>query len=202
MNYTEIKALALSYSDRTDTDTADKMDDFLLVAESRINRSLRTLEMSTRATVTMVADQEYYGLPDLFAGMRDVEIRESTSTKGYSCSYLAPVQMNAKTVDDGCYYYTIIADQLQIFPAQDGKVLELVYYKRLTPLSTTDTTNWLSDRYPDVYLFALMTEIESFVKSADSAMLWEQRYKAAITEIETEDQLDRWSGTPMTVKVA
>jgi len=201
VNYEEIKDTALQYSDRTDADIVTKMDAFLRIVESRINRNLRIMQMSTRSIVLTVDEQHYFGLPSLFAGVRDIEVREKEAVKGQTCVYASPEQMNSKSVNDGCIYYTIVANQIQLFPPQDDKVLEIIYYQRLTPLSTEDDTNWLSDRYPDVYVFALLVEIGSFVKNAAGAQLWNERMSSAITEIQDEDAVDRWSGSALTIKV-
>ena len=63
MNYADIVDLALSYSDRQDSEVVDRMDQFIKIMESRTNRALRTFDMSIRAQLVMVPGQFYYGLP-------------------------------------------------------------------------------------------------------------------------------------------
>jgi len=201
MNYTEIINTALQYSDREDADIVNNMDSFLRVVESRINRNVRVMQMSTRSIVLTVEDQHYFGLPKLFAGIRDIEIRNKDAIKGETCVYASPEQMNNHSADSGRIYYTIVANQIQISPPQDDKVLEIVYYQRLTPLSESDNNNWLSERYPDCYIFALLVEIEAFVKNMEGIQMWEQRLQATISELRDEDSTDRWSGTAMTIKL-
>ena len=101
MNYAEIVALALSYADRTDAEVANRVDDFLRVVESRINRVLKTMDMSTRTTTITITDKEYYTLPDDFAGMRDIEIREAASSYKTTLQYLNPEQLNNISGLDG-----------------------------------------------------------------------------------------------------
>ena len=203
MNYTEIINLALSYADRTDSDITNRMGDFISIVEARINRAIRVNQMATRSLIITVKGQEQFGLPKGFAGIRDIEVREKDATKGLTAQYLNPEQMNgAKKVDfGGNIYYTIMANQIQLFPPQDDKVLEIVYYKRLETIDEFNQTNWLSDRYPDCYIFGLIVEIESFVKNPTGAEMGNQRFESALAEISHEDQIDRWSGTPLTIKV-
>jgi len=194
MNYDEVTAMALAYSDRSsDQELIANMGNFVIMAESRINRGLRVLEMTIRTTIETQADQIYYGLPSGFAGMRDIQIGNETGV------YLSPEQMNDLTDTTTGLFYTIIANQLQIYPAQSDSVMELVYYQRLPNLQANET-NWLSDRHPDCYVFAIMVEIESFVKSQDGATLWKSRLESTMAEITNEDGIDRWSGTAMTIK--
>ena len=203
MNYTEIINLALSYSDRTDSDITARMGDFVHIVEARINRAIRVNQMSTRSIVVTLKDQQYIGLPKDFAGIRDIEVKEKTAVKGTTVHYINPEQMNGAVQVDGSgnIYYTIISNQIQLFPAQDDKLLEIVYYRLLDHLDIGNDTNWLSLRYPDCYVFGLIVEIESFVKNPTGAEMWNKRFESALAEISHEDQIDRWSGTPLTIKV-
>ena len=99
-------------------------------------------------------------------------------------------------------FYCILADQINVFPPQDGLVMELTYYQNLTPLSTSDPVSWLSDSNPDLYLFGLLVEISSFIKNPEAKAVWEGRYLGAIDELQDEDSGDRWSGTPLQITLS
>lgn len=205
MDYNDIVVLALSYSDREDTEVSDRMDNFISMVESKINRVLRVSKMSMRATLNMVnvgSSQEYLSLPSDFGGIRDIELRNGTTR--CTLKYLSPEQMNQLITSQNTtasIYYTITAQQFQIYPTQDDGFLEIVYYQKLIPLSLTDTNNWMSTYNPDGYVFGLLVEISSFAKDADAAALWKARFDEVLAEIETEDSTDRWSGTSLEVRV-
>jgi hypothetical protein len=201
MNYTELKALALAYSDREDTEVINRIDDFLRVVEARLSRKLKVGEMSTRSITNTIAGDEYYSLPDDFAGLRDIEIKDSiTSTEKTTLKYVTPEKSNYySSVNMPGIYYTIVANQIQLIPAQQDNIMEVIYYKKLTPLSAAAPTNWLSINFPDCYLFGIMTEICAFVKDSESAKLWDARYVEAITEIEYDDKMTRWSGPSLQI---
>lgn len=200
MTYTEIIALAKSYADRFDTEVADNMDGFMRIVESRINRYLKTQKMSARLAITVVTDQELYDLPADFDGLRSIEV---TATSGDSVTpkFFTPEQINnrVESTNNGIAY-SIIANQLQIQPAQSDATIELVYYQTLLPLTSTVATNWLGDDYPDCYVFGLLVEINSFVKDPITATAWDARFKESREEIDLNDQLSRWSGTPLQIK--
>ena len=205
MDYNEIIDLALSYADRTDSDIVSRMPDFVLIVEARIGRALRVNQMSTRSLILSEGDRNRFGLPVDFGGVRDVKIREVGEQQGITAHYLNPEQSNNFDSDShDSYAYTIMANQIQIYPTPpEGTVLEIVYYKLLTHLKDEidHRSNWLSEQYPDCYVFGLIVEIESFVKNARGAEMWNARLSSAITDIGKMDQIDRWSGTPLTVKV-
>ena len=85
-------------------------------------------------------------------------------------------------------------------PPADNLVLEIVYYRKVPHLSDTKLDNWLSIDFPDVYVFGLMVEINSFVKDAQSTELWDIRFRNSMDELENYDQLTRWSGTALTMR--
>ena len=206
MNYAEIKALAISYSDRNDVEIAANIDSFIRVAESRINRVLKTQKMETRISIPTIAEQEYYDLPENFGGLRAIEIRATNDDRTrYTLAYISPEQMNNRSShsDDGTYkiYYTIIANQIQIMPPQDDKIMELVYYKLITALDSTNTENWISTTYPDLYLFGILVEITSFVKDETAAGLWNSRFTSTLDEITLDDDKVSWSGTSLQARI-
>ena len=203
MTYDEIVNLALSYADRAkDPEVANNMDNFIRIVESRLNYKLKIQKMAARATLNTVENQLYYGLPPDFAGMRDIEIREASDSLAITTLvYCSPEQMNAivgKSSD--IYYYTIIADQLQISQSPDNHLLEIVYYRKVPNLNDIDDTNWVSEEYPDLYVFGLQVEINSFIKDAEAAALWDNRFKEKLAEIINDDQVTRWSGTSLVIK--
>ena len=202
MNYQTIVDLALSYADREDVEVVNRMDGFLRMVESRINKRIQTWKMTSRAVIDMVSGQEYYGLPCDFSGMRDIEVYPSDSgTDRITPCYLNPEQMNTAILNGSdAVSYTIIADQIHITPQDDGKVLEIVYYANLPELSASLVTNWLSSDNPDIYVFGLLVEINSFVKDGDAASIWNARFMDELDSLQLEDQQLRWSGTPLVIR--
>jgi hypothetical protein len=95
-------------------------------------------------------------------------------------------------------FYNIIAGQLVIQPViDDTYILEIVYYGKLIPLSVIVTDNWVSTNHPDVYVFGLMTEINSFMKDGVSADAWNARFTQAVSEITSADERLIFSGPPL-----
>lgn len=196
MNYTEIKEISLAYADREDEEVISKIDTFLRVVEAKLNRELKVRQMSVRTVTTTSEDQEYFSLPPEFGGIRDIEIKDGIdSTKRLTGQYLAPEMFNklsGKTSSK--LYYTFIANQLQITPPQKDKILELIYYKKVPRLDSANASNWISEDYPDCYIFGVLAEISAFVKSRDAFLLWDERYKGVVDSMINEDSKVRWSG--------
>jgi hypothetical protein len=202
MNYSEIVDLSLGYADRQDTDVTSRIDLFMRVAEARINRTLMTLDMSCRAKTPMSSTTEYYSLPPNYSVMRSIKvIDETNSDSRVTLLQVNPEQM-ANLVNNGetqfpCY--TVISGNIHVQPFYDSThSLEIDYFQTLPPLSTSITTNWLSDSNPDVYVFGILVEINSFIKDAEASALWDGRFQQAMSEITMNDAKSTWSGTSLT----
>jgi hypothetical protein len=202
MNYSEIVDLTLGYADRQDTEVTSRMDLFMRVTESRINRLLMTLDMSSRAKTVMDATKEYYPLPSDYSVMRSIKVIDNNN----SASRVTLLQVNDEQMsnlvnngDTQLPCYTIISGDIHVQPFFDSDhSLEINYFKTIPPLSTSIANNWLSDSNPDAYVFGLLVEINSFVKDAEASALWDGRFQQAISEITTQDAKSTWSGTSLT----
>ncbi len=203
MNYNEITTIALSYADRKDAEVINRIDDFIKVTEARINRDLEVGKQVARATLAVSPTQSYYGLPDDFNGLRDIQLNLGDEIR--TMYYRTPEEMNdlvsnenAQTLEQ--VYYSIIANQLQIAPIQMTGTLEITYYRRVPNLNSNDDTNWLSQSDPDCYIFGILVEISAFTKDADALAVWDARFKEALATMLDLDARSRWSGTPMQMR--
>jgi hypothetical protein len=202
MNYADIVSLTLGYADRQDTEVTSRIDLFMRVTEARINRLLMTLDMSCRATTPMSSITEYYSLPINYSVMRSIKVIDNNNSKSrVTLLQVNPEQM-ANIINNGetqfpCY--TVISGDIHVQPFYDNThSLEIDYFQTLPPLSTSITTNWLSDSNPDTYIFGLLVEINSFIKDANSATMWDARFNQALSEITNNDSKSTWSGTSLT----
>jgi hypothetical protein len=207
MDYLDIKDAAKAYCDRYDDELESAIPYFMRVVESKVNSALKTGEQSVRSQIYLEVDQEYYGLPDDWAGFRDVERLSPGQRTGTTLSYLAPEAMNKinqKYYDHRRHpYYTVIANQIQVSAPATGsdEILEVVYYQKVPRLSSDQQSNWLSERAPDVYIFGLCSEISAFAKDEVLFQGYDFRFKEALSQLTQDDQVTRWSGPSLQVQV-
>ena len=203
MIYSEIKDVALAYSMRKDQETVEMMDSFLLMVESKMNRALDTKEMAYRTVLITSEDKGYYGLPDGFMAMRDIQVEtEISGGEKNTPIYVSPeVMNNAISINSDVLIYTIIANQIQLHPVQDNQLLEIVYRKRIPALTSKEQSNWVSIQTPDAYIFGLLVEISSFAKDAEAAQLWNSRFDEVLNTLQREDDVNRWSGPALRIQL-
>ena len=208
MTYTELVAAAKAYADRQDIEVSDNIDVFILMVEARMNRILKTREQTARAYTLIIADQEYYGLPVDYRGMRNIQLTKnqpSTEHDIIPIDYETPEMFDRRTANtshSNDAFYTILADQIQLHPVIADYYIEMAYYQKVPNLNDTDTTNWISNSHPDMYLSGLVAEIEAFAKNYDVAKTWYDRLTSAMSELDTSDEKERWSGVSMSMRLA
>ena len=207
MNYTEIKDMALGYSDRQDTEITGKMDLFLKMVESKINRALETQPMIATVQTVLVDNVFEYTLPIDFLSIKDIKI-VNTDNENYSypMEMASPERVTTFRMDGSDQrIYTIIGNTVEIcsnpYDATLNLVLEISYYQKLPALTSGATTNWVSNNHPDAYIFGLMVEINSYVKDAEATMLWENRFNGVLSEITAQDIRYLWGGPTLKIKV-
>lgn len=208
MNYTELVDAAKAYCDRIDVEVNQNVGVFVTMAESRINRTLKTTEQTHRVYTRTMAGKEYYTLPDDYNGMRAVHFNtglvDKEDSKSIQLHYATPeqmVDMQESAYDEQLKYYTIINRQLQLHnPLPNGGTIEMVFYRRVPPLTATIRNNWMADDHPDIYLAGMCAEIEMFVKNYDAAKLWDDRMTRSIEELRTNDMANRWTGNSMVMR--
>jgi len=207
MKYQEIADTARAYADRNDIEVVNNINNFIALAEARMNRILKTRQQAIRGYTFAVQDQEFYSLPPDYAGMRDIQISEGLPiAKGKSASLIliTPQQFNTQRnmPSDGNIYYTIEANQLQIHPPQQvGNIIELVYYQRIPNLDSVGDENWVSRDHPDIYIAGVCGEISLFAKDYPAADGWFERMGKSMDELDFSDEQERWAGGPMMMRL-
>lgn len=210
MTYDEVVNISLSYADRLDTAVTSRIDLFMRMVESRINRLLVIEDMSVRYVFPAPNPTNgRYALPSDFSAIQDIAIVNATdSTDRKTLSLVNSEQMNTATsnvnIDSSLkHFYQIIGSQLVIQPpVVDGtSALEIVYYGNIIPLTATHTTNWLSNNHPDLYINGILVEINAFVKDAEASALWDARFKQVIGELMEADNVLVYSGTPLQTRI-
>src|SRR5512139_596585 len=175
-------------------DLATNYADFIALAESEFNRSLRTRQMMvTQSSSPSTAGQ--FSLPTDYLTWRNVVW---TGSPRAVLEYLDPQMFDAinPTQSAGVpSHFSILGttDSVGVVKATpvSTTAIDFTYYQKITALSTSNTSNWLLSAHPDLYLAGALTEAYAFQKDYDQASLWKSRRDDLISQINTLDQRTR-----------
>lgn len=158
---------------------ADVFPRMVSLAESRLNRTLRMRDQITSATVTVIAGRA--PLPADFAEALGL-------FRADGCEY---VQQSPQHRDRHRHFYSIQGADI-VAPNLTGD-LALDYYAKLPGLAVMSDTNWLLDKYPDVYLYAVAFEATKYTRDAELAAQTRSLMDDAIMSAKSDDEAARYS---------
>lgn len=199
-NYSQLKTAVADWLHRSDQ--AAKIPDFIALAESRISRSLRTrvvvasLDIGTTGQATLPSD---------LGELRYIRLNESPYFG--ALEVVSPVVI-ADTLDrwqgatgvparvavlEGVLYAAPIPDQTY--------TTQLTYFQELPALSDTNTTNFVLDMAPDLYLAGALIEALLYLEWDERVPAWESKFAAALDELERARERAEFGAAPAPVRL-
>jgi hypothetical protein len=196
--YDELKTAVANWLDRDDL--TDRIPEFIALAEARMNRVLRLRMMESKYTASTVASQRNYALPTGYIQMRNFQINTSPVTP---LQYVSPEiydRLWGGSTGGTPQFYTIITNEIQLGPIPGSVLtLEMLFYKKITALSGTNTTEQMLTDNPDIYLYGALLEAEPFIMNDERVGLWAKGFQQAVADLQEQDNKDRHSGSALRV---
>ena len=196
--YDELKTAVANWLDRDDL--TDRIPEFIALAEARMNRVLRLRMMESKYTASTVASQRNYALPTGYIQMRNFQINTSPVTP---LQYVSPEiydRLWGGSTGGTPQFYTIITNEIQLGPIPGSVLtLEMLFYKKITALSGTNTTEQMLTNNPDIYLYGALLEAEPFIMNDERVGLWAKGFQQAVADLQEQDNKDRHSGSALRV---
>lgn len=173
-SYSDLLAFAAVTLNRTDL--TDYLPGWVTLAEGQITDRLIAegppRQMMGRSDATI--NSEYIAVPDDFEGARAIFLDPNY----LPLEFISPEEIvQRKTLypneSGDPQAFTVVGEELQFWPwgGTGSFTGEMTYWKRIPPLSTNGT-NWLLERRPDVYLYTTLIQSAPFLKDDDRLATW------------------------------
>ena len=199
-NYTELRASVADWLNREDL-TA-QIPDFITFAEARLNRTLRTREMLTRRR-TATTDG-FIGLPPDYLETYQLQLPANATNTPEPLTFIGPneaAQFKATSMTGKTRYYTIIDGAFELIPTPTSSVeLTITYYAKVPALSSTQATNWLLTKAPDLYLYATLANAAPYLQNDERIPVWSQLASSAFDELMMDSERASRSRTNLTAR--
>lgn len=190
-DYASLLIDAGEYSGRDDV--AHLFPRFVALAEAKMNRVLRIADMETVATVTLTDGNG--SLPADFLEAREVLTPDGYTIRAWSLSALTDRYRNRGGYPQG---YAVVGTTIMARPMANGN-LTMTYYAKIPPLTATNPTNWLLEKAPDAYLYALVEEIGIWAKNAELVGGARPLKENAMAGLTLADNRARWGNGQVTL---
>ena len=134
-----------------------------------------------------------------FITLAEVGFGRKLHTRDMECRATTPAVPNLVT-DETRGVYPLPADwgghkTVEIV----GDNIAMLYWRKLARLADLGEggTNWLLTKYPDLYLYASLSNAEAWLKNDPRIPLWSSAAAEVMDEIIRHDDQDRFSGGPL-----
>jgi|TARA_R100000005_G_C4941099_1_gene165570 hypothetical protein len=192
MTYSELKTRIASYLNRSDL--TSELDGFIDQTEAELNRRLRAADMVKRATAT--AELQYLSLPTDWLEVINVEIT-SNDFKPVLQQSIESLDVHRAANDNITgqpIFYAIVDNTMEFSPKPDKEyTLQLTYYEKIAALSDSNTSNFVSNNHPDVYLYGALKHASLFLMEDDRAARFSALFEKALEEIRLQEESKEFS---------
>ena len=198
--YDELKTAIADTLNRDDL--ASSVPNFISLAEANMQRRIRHWRQEKRANA--VIDSQYSAVPADF-----LEIIRFYITSGdtkplelISQGELLERKRRNLNTSGSPSFYALTAGELEVYPVPDGSYnAELYYYSRVPALTSVDTTNWLLDYFPDVYLYGSLVHSAPYLKDDERIRVWAALFQEAIDAINASSEKAKFGGSSRRMKI-
>jgi hypothetical protein len=198
--YAELKSSITDFLNRDDLDTV--APDFITLAEADLSRKVRHWRMEGRATAEI--DTQYSAIPADFLEVITFHVTSGNLRPLELISQAEMLQRRYENLDTSGKpaYYALTAGEIEVYPTPDGTyTTELYYYKRISALSDSNTSNWLLEYFPDAYLYGSLVHSAPYLKDDARLQLWAALYEQAIASINRESEATKFGGSGRRMKI-
>ena len=196
MTYNTLATDLVAYTANNSTDFANRVDEFVTLAESRIRRDLIVPEQMKHTTGAFADGTATYTLPTdfirsdtLFYETATADTFDPVRLVQYSQLQLfAPDRVTTSAVIR--WYARYNDTEFIVAPTPNGAINYRLSYIAYEPRldAVTVTTNWITDNAPDALLAAALVEAFSYQRSP-AMQEWESRYAAAVQRVNYETKV-------------
>ena len=192
MTYAELKSNIASYLNRSDL--TDVIDSFIDNAEAEFNRRLRVKGMIKRATATLTG--QYLAVPTDWLEAINLQIDSGDFSPLFQQS-IESMDVYRKSNDNVTgqpIYFALVDDSIEFAPTPDGSyTVQLTYYGKIDALSDSNTSNFLSTGYSDVYLYGCLKHASIFLMEDERVPLFTAQFEKALEEMRLEQEKAEFS---------
>jgi len=190
MTYDSLTSTVLQYLERSDAAVVEAIPTFITLCEFEIAQEIKTLGQLTIADATMTPSNPVLAKPARWRKTVSMSVKNGTTMQPVlvrKFEYLKNYWPTVTQTGTPLFYADTDYEHWYLAPTPDQAYdFEVLYYERISPLSSTNQTNWLTQYAPNAMLYGTLLQAMPFLKN-DSRAIFQQKYTEAIQALKTED---------------
>lgn len=197
VTFDSLKTLVASYVERgslTDEAVYDVLPTLINNAERNIQVELNVTGVRQVATASMTTGSSVLVKPELWRRTTSINfgtgvgMTKRTALLPRSYEYCRTFWPDESLTDQPLFYADYDDEHFLISPTPDADYpFELIYFAKPTLLDDTNQTNWLTENWPQLLLYATLREVAPFLKGDERIPVWEGMYVKLLSSISGDD---------------
>jgi hypothetical protein len=184
-SYADLTSAIADWLNRDDL-TTTAINQFIQLAESELNRTLRVSEMLRNAYAD--SSDSIITLPTDFLELRHLMLQEQNKF----LKICSPAELDTirKNVPEGGQptHAVILNGKFEVAPVPTQTYrYEVLYFQKLPALSSTNVNNWLLLAHPDIYLYGALSKSAGYIGEDERQGLWASQYASQIGQLNSAD---------------
>lgn len=202
-NYDGLRDAVIGWMDNTDANA--RVDDFISLAHTRLNRDVKLDQTSELAYYYTTAGSPWVIKPQLYNGMRRLKINgvvdpatnQPDDPNGSGCQTWALTFQPLTRIDEVCpanqlgppRWYSVMADRFRLAPIPDAVYqIETLYYQTVPTLGPLQTTNQFLEQCSDLVLYASLIEAMLYLENPERASEFVTAYTAGLDALNDDTE--------------
>lgn len=190
LTYDSLVSTTLQYLERNDPATIAQIPTFITLCEFEIAQQIKTLGQLQVVESTMLTGNPVIPKPARWRKTVSFNVvvdgsRVPVFLRKYE--YIKAYAPDASETGMPLYYGDYDYEHWLVGPTPDQDYpFEVLFYERLSPLSSENQTNWLTQNAPNAMLFGTLLQAMPFLKN-DQRTIFQQKYDMAMQALKAED---------------
>lgn len=190
LTYDSLTSTVQQYLERQDAAVVNAIPTFITLAEFEIAQEIKTLGQLQLVQSTLSAGNPVLEKPARWR--KTVSMNVTVSGKKQPVllrkyEYLKNYWPDSTQTDVPLFYADTDWEHWYLAPTPDQAYnFEVLYYERISPLSSTNQTNWITQNAPNAMLFGTLLQAMPFLKN-DQRQIFQQKYTEALASLKNED---------------
>ncbi len=196
-SWTELKATIADTINRDATTYDSQIADWVRLLEVDVTAKFRASggirQMICRSEA--VIESEYERVPANFAGVKAISI-DGEALEFVDGNLLRLWKANDATAGVPTHY-TILGKEFQFYPSPNAEMtVELLVFENIPTLSADRASNWLLERFPNVYLYGSLVQGALYLGNDPRLPEWLEIYLRTIEDIKKLDLMEQTGAAP------
>jgi hypothetical protein len=193
LTYDSLIETVEQYLERQDEAVVNQIPTFITLCEFEIAQQIKTLGQMQVVQTNFVAGNSVLAKPARWRKTVSMSYTDALGEKQpillRKYEYLKAYWPNATSTSAPKYYADYDYEHWLIAPTPaTALAVEILFYERIAPLSSTNQTNWLTQNAPNVMLFGTLLQAMPFLKN-DTRQIFQEKYSQALSALKLEDDL-------------